>query len=316
MRQVWQDVSVSFQPYSSCSLADHPRRFSRKDALRRHWLVKGCRGEDGATAPISQSDLYSQINILSLTLSTPAPMFPLNESRQTPGLSPPTPPSHFSPTEGNYIPSFSHPSAPPPLTTLPARQASDNNSQILVTPSEIAVQQQMARRIMPPLDEPLVIDPNLASTGSHTSSNGSESYFEGVVGLKQDGTALIDHNIADHNLASSPYARYPSSPSTNLHHHPYRRPPTLASPHKGNGQNSSPTMHYNPSHRSFSPSNLATDGKPIFAMPFSLQNNGGYALQQQDGLLAPPMDQSIKMDKQSSSDSDQTTWQRWSVIQI
>jgi hypothetical protein len=29
--------------------------FSRKDALRRHWLVKGCRGEDGATAPISES---------------------------------------------------------------------------------------------------------------------------------------------------------------------------------------------------------------------------------------------------------------------
>ncbi|KAK4685613.1 hypothetical protein P7C73_g4540, partial [Tremellales sp. Uapishka_1] len=30
------------------------KTFSRKDALRRHWLVKGCRGEDGATAPISE----------------------------------------------------------------------------------------------------------------------------------------------------------------------------------------------------------------------------------------------------------------------
>ncbi|CAD6574121.1 MAG: hypothetical protein TREMPRED_001011 [Tremellales sp. Tagirdzhanova-0007] len=263
------------------------KTFSRKDALRRHWLVKGCRGEDGATATIT-------------------PMFPLSETRHTPGLSPPTPPDHFSPTEGNYISSFSHPSAPPPLTTLPARQLSDNSSQILVTPEEIAVQQQMAGRIVPPLEEPLVVDPNLAKNGTLSSSHDSEGYFEGVVGLKQDGTALIDHN-----LASSPYARYPSSPSANLHHHPYRRPPTLASPHKGNGQNSSPTIHYNPSHRSFSPSNLAPDGKPIFAMPFALQTNGGYALQQQAGLLAPPLEQSVKMDKQASSDSDQTTWQRW-----
>ena len=243
--------------------------------------------------------------------SSSAPMFPLSETRHTPGLSPPTPPDHFSPTEGNYISSFSHPSAPPPLTTLPARQLSDNSSQILVTPEEIAVQQQMAGRIVPPLEEPLVVDPNLAKNGTLSSSHDSEGYFEGVVGLKQDGTALIDHN-----LASSPYARYPSSPSANLHHHPYRRPPTLASPHKGNGQNSSPTIHYNPSHRSFSPSNLAPDGKPIFAMPFALQTNGGYALQQQAGLLAPPLEQSVKMDKQASSDSDQTTWQRWLVIQI
>lgn len=240
-------------------------------------------------------------------------MYPLNHS-QTPALTPPTPPQSISPTEPDFS-SFSHPSAPPSLATLPARQASDNNSQILVTPNEIAARHQMARTMGPgagpPLEETLVLDPVLTSSGSQRNSSGSDGYFEGVVGLKQDGTALIEKNVG-----SSPYARYPNSPSTNLHPHPYRRPSTLTSPNRGmSQQHSSPTLQYHPAQRSFSPSNLANDGKPVFAMPFPPQN-GGYGLQQQDGMLAPPIDMGTKMEKQGSADGDPTTWQRWSVSSI
>lgn len=42
-------IHLSVKPYG-CDVCG--KTFSRKDALRRHWMVKGCRGEDGATAPI------------------------------------------------------------------------------------------------------------------------------------------------------------------------------------------------------------------------------------------------------------------------
>ena len=171
----------------------------------------------------------------------------------------------------------------------------------------------MSRNIVvaPPIEEPL-IDPVLASGTSQRGSEGSDGYFEGVVGLKQDGTALIDKQ------ADTLFARYPNSPSANFHHHPYRRPSALTSPIRSTGisggsraQNSSPTLQYHVPQSSFSSSNFTSD-KPVFAMPFA-PPNGGYGLQQQqqDGMLAPPLDTGIKMEKQASSDGDPTTWQRW-----
>jgi len=248
-------------------------------------------------------------------MTSPAPMFPLNTS-QPPTLSPPTPTTHISPIHGDYDPpsSFSQPSAPPPLSTHPSRTASNHSSQIILTPDEMAAQQQQQLRdvISPPLEEPLVMD-SMLSAEARPGSIVSDSYFEGVVGLKQDGTALIDKNLT---TSSSPYNPYPNSPSTSMHqlHHPYRRPSTMTSPSRGmgvQGQGSSPTMQYT-SHRAFSPP--GHDRKPIFAMPFTPQQqaNGAYALQQQDGMLALPMDQGIKMEKQASVGADDpTTWQRW-----
>lgn len=48
-----QDVNISLFGLASLTR----RSFSRKDALRRHWLVKGCRGEEGATAQISEVEM-------------------------------------------------------------------------------------------------------------------------------------------------------------------------------------------------------------------------------------------------------------------
>jgi hypothetical protein len=231
-------------------------------------------------------------------------MYPINS--QTPALSPPTPPEHVSPTEtpsqgfpsSNHM-SYSHPSAPPPLTSLPPRQTSDQ-SQIIVTPSDVG-QQLPGSSVVEvggaPLDEPLVIDPALANAGptsartSHSSGDNS-SYFDGVVGLKQDGTALIERSGSN----GSPYSRYPpQSPQTSVHHHPYRRP-NLPSPGKSQS----------------SPTSLAPDGKPVFAMPF---NPSSHPYQQHEGLLAPPLESGVKMERQGSqaSESGDASWQpqRW-----
>ena len=149
-----------------------------------------------------------------------------------------------------------------------------------------------------------MIDPTLSGVNAQRSNNGSDGYFEGVVGLKQDGTALIYKN----GTVSSPFSRHPPSPTTGLHPHPYRRPPTLVSPSKGGGQQkSSPTMQLsNPF------SDLKADRKPVFAIPLMPQLNGSQASHQHDGMLAPAIGLSVKMDKQASADSgDPTTWQRW-----
>ncbi|WRT66175.1 uncharacterized protein IL334_003128 [Kwoniella shivajii] len=267
------------------------KTFSRKDALRRHWLVKGCRGEEGATAPIT-------------------PMYPINSQSQVPALSPPTPehanisPMNHSPNTG--LPStmsFSHPSAPPALSTLPPRDSSET-SQIIVTPDEIAQQQQMSRSISdmgvpPALDEPLVIDPSFGQNGRNADASGG--YFEGVVGIKNDGTAMIDNGSEQ----SSPYNRFPNSPSNPNHHHPYRRPSAMPSPGR---QMSSPTVPIG--NRSFAPGTLGADGKPVFAMPFT-PTGQTYNLQQHDGLLAPPLETGQKMEKTMSADGMPESWQRW-----
>ncbi|KAK8864230.1 hypothetical protein IAR55_001476 [Kwoniella newhampshirensis] len=278
------------------------KTFSRKDALRRHWLVKGCRGEEGATAPIT-------------------PMYPMNS--QPPALSPPTPPTNVSPTESHQngfdsaSTSFSHSSDHPAHPVLPPRQSSDQ-SQIIVTPDEMAAQQQqMARTTIgdsnmgPGLEEPLVLTSAMGSAGSASQGSagsmedGSGSYFEGVVGLKQDGTALVDSPQG----SASPYARFPTSPSNGIHHHPYRRPMAMHSPGR---QQASPTTAapYQNATRKYSPSGLGADSKPIFAMPFT-PNGAQYTVQQHEGLLAPPLETSTKMEKQGSADGPPDTWQRW-----
>ncbi|WWC70384.1 uncharacterized protein I206_104334 [Kwoniella pini CBS 10737] len=270
------------------------KTFSRKDALRRHWLVKGCRGEEGATAPIT-------------------PMYPINS--QPPALSPPTP-EHPTPSErlaGNGLPttsSFSHPSAPPSLTTLPPRDSSES-SQIIVTPDEIGQQQQqqMARSmsdmgVPPALAEPLVIDTTLGRTNSSMGEN-SDGYFEGVVGIKQDGTAMLDNGSGN----TSPYTRFPSSPSNPAHHHPYRRPSAMPSPVQ-NRMNASPTVAMPIQNRVFAPGSLGTDGKPVFAMPFT-PTNQNYNIETTNGLLAPPLETAAKMEKTLSADAMPESWQRW-----
>ncbi|KAK4684957.1 hypothetical protein P7C73_g5200, partial [Tremellales sp. Uapishka_1] len=178
---------------------------------------------------------------------------------------------------------------------------------ILLTPDDVAQQAQaqdqnhMSMNV--PLDEPLVLDPalnNIGGGGGGTSSgslgeDGVGGYFEGVVGLHKDGTAMLE-------AAKSPY-RYPTSPSKiQPHPHPYRRPSGYGSP---SAQTGSSALG-----RSFSPSGMGNDGRPEFAMPFA--PNG---FQQREGLLAPPMSQGDDMEKSSSGDgSDPQSWQRWSVL--
>jgi hypothetical protein len=253
------------------------KTFSRKDALRRHWLVKGCRGEDGATAPI-------------------VPMFPINVSRP-PALSPPTPPHQVSPVENEAPRNY----PPAPLHTLPHRDSSE--SQIIVTPNELAAQNSMHRSDPSIANvEEQIYEQGMSASGSHRGSAGSlgEGYFEGVVGIKHDGTAAMMEPTG----SNSPYSKYPASPASAI---PYRRDGVLTSPSR---PQPSPTSAYmSAPGRSFSPSTLGPDGKPVFAMPFSAAQ-AGYL--QQDGLLGPPME-AQKMEKQGSSDGDPTTWQRWYV---
>jgi len=251
------------------------KTFSRKDALRRHWLVKGCRGEDGATAPI-------------------VPMFPINLSRP-PALSPPTPPHHISPDESESS-SMKTYSAPAPLHTLPHRHSSMNESQMIVTPDELAAQNGMRTEPMiASLDEPLNIEPsmNSAHRGSTSSMHG-DGYFEGVVGLKQDGTALVESTPGN----NSPFSKYPHSPQSA----PAYRREAVGSPQR---THSSPTAVYMQPSRSYSPSGLGQDGKPVFAIPFA---PNGYH-HHDNGMLGPP---DSKMERQGSQDgADQATWQRW-----
>jgi hypothetical protein len=260
------------------------RSFSRKDALRRHWLVKGCRGEDGAT------DLI-------------VPLFPINDSRP-PALSPPSP-SQNSPIEASD-PSRSYGQAPPPapLHTLPTRHSTDN--QIIVTPDEHAAQGGVrSEPMIASLDEPMTLDnPALNPHGSHRSSAGSmhgESYFD--VGMKQDN-GMVEQTPGATN---SPYTRYPHSPASAP---AYRREGAVDSPRR---VLASPTAPYMQQSRSYSPSGMLTpqgagpDGRPVFAMPFA---PNGYVAQ--DGLLGPPIDGAPKMERNASHDSvDPGTWQRW-----
>lgn len=175
------------------------KTFSRKDALRRHWLVKGCRGEEGATAIIT-------------------PMFPINAR---PAHSPP------SPTSRRISPEYAYGPAPlniPPIST---------ESQVIVTPDDVP--QGSA-----PMDEPMVVDS--ATSLSRGGSSGENGYFDGVVGLKQDGY-------------HSPYASKFASPVQATRHQQHQQH------HQGNA---SPSYE-----KTYSPS-----GKPQFAAPFSSQQQG------------------------------------------
>ncbi|TXT03828.1 hypothetical protein VHUM_04349 [Vanrija humicola] len=265
-------IHLSVKPYG-CEKCG--KTFSRKDALRRHWMVRGCRGEEGATAPIT-------------------PTFPLNGP--PPALSPSTPPNNGSSGDsaasnststsngyGSNTMSFSHPSAPPPLTSLPARQSSDK-SQIILTPNEVASQQRFNSNVKLEssestsggLSESVVIDPALSgmdsSRGSATSLTEGDSYFDGV--SRKDSIGAVPDSAT-----SSTFSRYAASPKDDLRHHPYRR---SALP--------SPSTH------SVQPSGLGPDGKPIFSMPFSQGPHG-------HSLLAP-----IESDDHKDGSND---WPRW-----
>ncbi|RXK40835.1 hypothetical protein M231_01894 [Tremella mesenterica] len=237
------------------------KTFSRKDALRRHWLVKGCRGDEGATAPIN-------------------PIYPMSNP---PAASSPSPPNH-EPFTSSAL-SFSHPSAPPSLNTLPSRQASDQ-SQILVTPSDV----NSHRDLLTPMDDPVVI-----ISGSGRESESSElgtGYFDGVVGLKNDGTALMERSSSGTiTQKNPPYSR-------SNRHHPYRRP--------SQQQGSSPNKRQ-------SPTSLGPDGKPVFAIPFSPAQQNQY-----DGMIVnqgqgQAQGDGAQMERQGSggTEGDHTTWQRW-----
>jgi hypothetical protein len=177
------------------------KTFSRKDALRRHWMVRGCRGEEGATAPIT-------------------PSYPLNNP---PALSPSSPPTSakgekdVKPDNNSYSNpmSFAHPQAPPPLTSLPTRQSSDPASQIILTPVDPA-----GRSGPNSGDDSAVIDPALSSldSGRPNSTNDTGDYFD----------VMRNKDLPD--SANSSFSRFASSPK-DVRHHPYSRP--LPSPHGG-----------------------------------------------------------------------------------
>ncbi|KAL1405408.1 hypothetical protein Q8F55_009039 [Vanrija albida] len=266
-------IHLSVKPYG-CEKCG--KTFSRKDALRRHWMVRGCRGEEGATAPIT-------------------PTFPLNGP--PPALSPSTPPngssgdSASSTSNGNgnsygsNTMSFSHPSAPPPLTSLPPRQSSDK-SQILLTPNEVASQQRFNSSVKLDsssdsasggLGESVVIDPALSgmdsSRGSANSLTEGDSYFDGV--SRKDSIGAVPDSAT-----SSTFSRYAASPKDDLRHHPYRR---SALP--------SPSTH------PVQASSIGPDGKPMFSMPFSQGPHG-------HSLLAP-------IESDDHKDGGNNDWPRW-----
>lgn len=246
-------------------------RFSRKDALRRHWMVRGCRGEEGATAPITPA--YPLNNPPpALSPSTP----PANSDKSAPAGAKPAPSSSLY---GSNTMSFSHPSAPPPLTSLPPRQSSDQPSQIILTPNDMAAQQRSASDSSNN-GESVVIDPALsmesgAFGGSASAGpDGDKSYFELMRKQNSMGGAVPDSAV------SSTFSRYGASPKDETapaRHHPYRRTgPPLPSP----------SMH-----------------SPL-AQSFAHQQ------QSNPNLLAPI--NSSSMSKQSSADSADPQWsQRW-----
>lgn len=264
-------IHLSVKPYG-CEKCG--KTFSRKDALRRHWMVRGCRGEEGATAPIT-------------------PTYPLN-GPPPPALSPPTPPNgggnneNSASSNGSYGGSnnntigFSHPSAPPPLTSLPPRQSSDQPSQIILTPSEAAAQRGSNGEGSDNLDSGITIDPALSGMDSAgpLSSARTSNVTETTEGSYFDVMRKESNGVPD-SATSSTFSRYATSPKDDMRHHPYRRSPLP-----------SPNTH-----------GIGPDGKPMFAMPFSHHNNG---------LLAP-IDSGEDMSKEGSADSVDPAagWNRW-----
>lgn len=248
-------------------------------------MVRGCRGDEGATAPIT-------------------PSFPLNNP--PPALSPSSPPANSdskstaggaksttqssSSLYGSSALSFSHPSAPPPLTSLPPRQSSDQPSQIILTPNDMAAQQR-SNSDSSNTGESVVIDPALSMEGSaFNGSNGaagpdstdSKGYFELMRKQNGMGGAVPD------SAASSTFSRYGVSPKDEARHHPYRRAGPLPSP----------STH----------SPLAQS----FAHQQAAHQQAAHQQAAAANLLAPI--NSTAMSKQSSADSGEPQWssQRWS----
>lgn len=197
---------------------------------------------------------------------------------------------------------YGHPSAPPPLTSLPPRQSSDQ--QILVTPNELAAQSS-ARSIAvaAPLEEPLGLEQGMSGADLRGNpDNGSsheDGYFEGVVGIKSDGTAVLEKA---QNSAGPSYPPSAQLPHPNFHH-PYRR--HVSSPYQQT--NHSPSTTHFPTSRPYTPSTLGQDGKPVFAMPFA------HMQQMAGGGMG---NTGVEMEKQASqmsqaSETEYTAAPRW-----
>lgn len=232
--------------------------------------------------------------LLVMWLIIPVPLYPLNS--QPPALSPPTPPYQTtSPTEGNGPfsaggLSFSHPSAPPPLGSLPPRQHNESTTTLLVTPNDVTSGHNIVS-----LDEPIDIH-----SAHRASDSSNESYFEAA-----QSSVMMEKSRSSGSHHASPYtSRYPSGAGPAMH--PYRRP----SPQRT--QTESPTYAAQQHGQRMVSAQMNGDGKPVFAATF----NGHY--EQNNGMLAP--DSGVKMEKQlsqmsqmshMSGEDDSQTWQRW-----
>ena len=194
------------------------------------------------------------------------------------------------------------------------RQSTDN--QIIVTPDELELAQEQGggRGVNKRggLDESLTIEPVLsASSSAHGSAtSATDGYFDGVVGLKDDDSSMMDSNGPGSN---SPYSRYAPSPVSGgnggggVGHgsHPYRRTDNPSSPHRSQASPTTSYIYANSSHLGPEGKSFTSNNNPVTSF---IQGSGGY-MSQLDGMLAPPLGQ--KMEKQSSADGGTTTWQRW-----
>lgn len=201
-------------------------------------MVRGCRGEDGATAPITPS--FNPNGPPPPELS-PGPENGSNSSS--------TPTNGSGPSSGPKLAygantmSFSHPSAPPPLTSLPPRQSSDQPSHILLTPNEMGKHGGEDTGKMTLDSSGIDRNPETPSTG----------YFD---------AARKDMGIPD-SATSSTFSRYANSPKDDMRHHPYRR--ALPSP----SALSAPPIEGKPlfEHKPFFPMTYASSGPHSLLAP-------------------------------------------------
>lgn len=151
-------------------------------------MVRGCRGEEGATAPINPT----------YNLNGPPPELSPGPDGGSNNSSTPSTGNGPKLAYGAGMPGFNHPSAPPPLTSLPPRQSSD--PQILLTPNDVK---------------------------DSANSNGMDRNPETPSSAYFDPTRKDTGGIPD-SATSSTFSRYGASPKDEPRHHPYRR--TLPSP--------------------------------------------------------------------------------------
>lgn len=106
------------------------------------------------------------------------------------------------------------------------------------------------------MDEPRSIGQHSSSTyPGESGDSATEGYFEGVVGLKSDGTAQLENP----QYSSSPHPAQPQ-----FHD---QSPSTYTSPmiHQGG----SPTTTLYPPSRTYTPTVYGNEEKPTFALPFA-----------------------------------------------